>query len=113
MGVRHSGYNAGTNWWVNYFGAGFNGELRRTISDHKYQTGFIRMGYGCRHYRFKDLVINSLVSTVDHGTQTIPISDTHWTTANGGQIRQGELYATGGWASITSKQTFTAPLKVT
>ena len=74
--VRHTGYNAGTNWWHSHFGAGvdghigkeglmktngknmqyewnevkiraledgnvefyLNGELRKTVSDHKYQN---------------------------------------------------------------------------
>jgi hypothetical protein len=152
--ARHTGYNAGTNWWHRHFGAGvdgaigqeglmttgntrqgknmqyewnevkiraleggkvefyLNGELRKTVTDWKYNNGFIRMGYGCRHYRFKDLVVKSLAKTLNHGMQTIPVTNHHWTTANGGQIRNGELYTTAGWGSITSAQTFTAPLKV-
>merc|ERR1712100_843634 len=91
--TRHTGYNAGTNWWGDQFGAGvdgaidhgrgsmenkfswnavrinaktdwhvdyyLNGKLMYTQVDNQYQSGKIRLGYGCMGYEFNDLTINS------------------------------------------------------
>jgi hypothetical protein len=37
----------------------FNGNLLYTVDDTKYQEGTIRMGYGCRNFHFKDIVITT------------------------------------------------------
>merc|ERR1712216_507470 len=75
--TRHSGYNAGvggaigkrggsgsTNRWqtvrINARADGYvdfylNGSRRYRVKDNRYRSGKVRVGFGCRNYRFRNL----------------------------------------------------------